>query len=148
VAALECGTWVWYRRQMRHAGRPRRWPRVFTAEYLAALTGGIFFCHILFLNLVRSALGDWGIAPHLGWAGLVVLTFVLTIACAGVCTALLLRSPLGWVLTGPVRAEQRRRLGDATHSAESHGSARDDWNDTDGVDDVDDTRTPLQPALA
>ncbi len=64
------------------ARAPRRWPRLFSAEYLAGLTGGIFFCHVLFLNLIRTALGDSGIAPHLGWAGLVALTFVLTMACA------------------------------------------------------------------
>ena len=136
VAALECGTWAWYRRQVRRAGRPRRWPRLFSAEYLAGLTGGIFFCHVLFLNLVRTALGDSGIAPHLGWAGLVAVTFVLTIACAGVCTGLLLLTPLGWVFTGPVRAEQRARLGVDGRSAETHTTTSD-------RDDV-----PLQPVLA
>ena len=125
VAALECVTWVWYRRQARRTGAPRRWPRAFSAEYLAGLTGGIFFCHVLFLNLVRSALGATGIAPHLGWAGLVALTFVLTMVCAGVCTAMLLRTPLRAVLTGPLRAEQRARLGVDTHSAESHRTGAD-----------------------
>jgi peptidoglycan/LPS O-acetylase OafA/YrhL len=123
VAALECGTWAWYRRQVRRAGRPRRWPRLLSAEYLAGLTGGIFFSHVLFLNLVRSALGDSGIAPHLGWAGLVAVTFVLTIVCAGVCTGLLLRTPLRRVLTGPVRAEQRARLGVDARSAQTHTTA-------------------------
>ncbi len=125
VAALECGTWAWYRRQVRRAGRPRRWPRLFSAEYLAGLTGGIFFSHVLFLNLIRSALGDSGIAPHLGWAGLVAVTFVLTIACAGVCTGLLLLTPLRRILTGPVRAEQRLRLGVDTRTAETHTKAPD-----------------------
>ncbi|HEY1653042.1 MAG TPA: acyltransferase [Acidimicrobiales bacterium] len=136
VAALECGTWVWYRRQVRRAAEPRRWPRLFTAEYLAGLTGGIFFSHVLFLNLLRSALGDSGIAKHLGWAGLVAVTFVLTIVCAGVCTGLLLLTPLRRVLTGPVRAEQRARLGVDARSAETHRTA------TDGDD------LPLQPVLA
>jgi len=137
VAALECGTWVWYRRQVRLAasGRRRHWPRVFSAEYLAALTGGIFFCHVLFLNLVRTTLGDSGIAPHLGWAGLVATTFVLTMASAALCTALLLHTPLRKVLTGPIRAEQRERL--LAHSAETHTTApRDREGDA-----------PLQPAL-
>jgi peptidoglycan/LPS O-acetylase OafA/YrhL len=128
VAALECGTWAWYRRQVRRAGQPRRWPRLFSAEYLAGLTGGIFFSHVLFLNVIRSALGDSGIAPHLGWAGLVAVTFVLTIACAGVCTELLLLTPLRGTLTGPVRAEQRARLSDDPRTVGSHASAPDESN--------------------
>jgi peptidoglycan/LPS O-acetylase OafA/YrhL len=120
VAALECGTWAWYRRQTRRARMPDRWPKAFSAEFLAGLTGGIFFSHVLFLNLVRNALDNSGIAAHLGWAGLVAVTFVLTITCAAVCTALLLRTPLGWALTGPIRAEQRARLG--LDSAETHAT--------------------------
>jgi len=119
VAALECATWAWYRRQLRRADTPRRWPRVVSAEYLAGLTGGIFFCHILFLNLIRTGLGDAGISAHLDWAELVGLTFVLTIGCTALCTGLLLRTPLSWVLTGPVRAEQRARLGVDELSAET-----------------------------
>jgi peptidoglycan/LPS O-acetylase OafA/YrhL len=122
VAALECGTYVWYRRQCRLADHPRRWPRFFTAEYLAGLTGGIFFAHVLFLNLIRTWLADIGLAPHLGWAGLVAVTFVLTITCAGLCTALLLKTPLRWVFTGPVRSEQRTRLG-RDFPAETHTHA-------------------------
>lgn len=121
VAALECGTWAWYRRQTRRAGLPRRWPKVVSAEFLAGLTGGIFFCHVLFLNLIRDALDDSGLAAHMGWAGVVAVTFVLTITSAALCTALLLRTPLGWALTGPVRAEQRTRLG--MDSAETHATA-------------------------
>ncbi len=132
VAALECGTWAWYRRQVRRPGVRRRWPRVFTAEYLAGLTGGIFFCHVLFLNLIRAGLGDAGISAHLDWAALVALTFVLTMTCAAVCTGLLLLTPLRWVLTGPIRAEQRARLGVDDQSAETQKT----------------TALPLQPLLA
>ena len=64
-----------------------------SAEFLAGLTGGIFFCHVLFINLVRSGLGDAGITPHLGWAGTVAVTFVLTMGSAALFTALLLRTP-------------------------------------------------------
>ncbi len=66
---------------------------------------------MLFITLVRTWLGDAGITPHLGWAGTVAVTFVLTIGGAAVFTALMLRTPLRWVFTGPVRAEQRARLG-------------------------------------
>lgn len=159
VAALECGTWVWYRRRRRLAesGRRRRWPRVCSAEYLAGLTGGIFFSHVLFLTLIRSALGDAGISAHLGWAGLVALTFVLTMAAAGTCTALLLRTPLRAVLTGPVRAEQRARL--EVHSAETHRSEprrQRETNERRGTSrtnepgepgEPSDAEWPLQPAL-
>ena len=123
VAALECGTWAWYRRQVRRSASPRRWPRFLTAEYLAGLTGGIFFCHVLFLNLIRTGLGDAGIAAHLDWAALVGLTFVLTMGAAALCTALLLHTPLRWVLTGPIRAEQRARLGVDNVSAETQEGA-------------------------
>jgi peptidoglycan/LPS O-acetylase OafA/YrhL len=108
VAALECGAFMWWRHSTR---RPARAPRIFSAEFLAGLTGGIFLCHVLFINLVRSGLGDAGITPHLGWAGTVAVTFVLTMGCAALFTALLLHTPLRWVLCGPVRAEQRARLG-------------------------------------
>ena len=107
VAALECGTWMWYRRSRTRRDRA---PRVFSAEFLAGLTGGIFLSHVLFLNLVRSGLGATGLTPHLGWAGMVATTFVLTIGSAALFSALILRTPLRWVLGGPVRAEQRARL--------------------------------------
>jgi len=84
VAALECGAWMWWRHSVR---RPGNAPRFFSAEYLAGLTGGIFLSHVLFINLVRTWLGDAGITPHLGWAGTVALTFVLTIGSAAVFTA-------------------------------------------------------------
>ena len=99
---------MWWRGSAR---RPGRTSGILSAEYLAGLTGGIFFCHVLFINLVRTGLRNAGIAPHLGWAGLVAVTFVLTMGSAALFTALLLRTPLRWVLTGPVRAEQRARLG-------------------------------------
>jgi hypothetical protein len=71
---------------------------------------------VLFINLIRTGLGDAGITPHLGWAGTVGVTFVLTIGSAALFTALVLHTPLRWVLTGPVRAEQRARLGPETLS--------------------------------
>lgn len=137
VAALECGTWIWFRRQqhLAESGRLRRWPRLCSAEYLAGLTGGIFFCHVLFLNLIRTWLGDAGISPHLGWAGLVAVTFVLTMACAGLCTGLLLLTPLRTIMTGPIRGEQRARLNGDTHSAETH------------TKDASERDAPLQPVL-
>jgi peptidoglycan/LPS O-acetylase OafA/YrhL len=107
VAALECATWIWYRHKT--SMRAARF-RFMSAEYLAGLTGGIYLCHVLFINLVRSALGASGIGPHLGWAGSVAVTFVVTISIAALFTSLILRTPLRWVLGGPVRADERARL--------------------------------------
>ena len=86
-------------------------PRFLSAEYLAGLTGGIFLCHVLFINLVRTWLGDAGITPHLGWAG---HGRGHLRAHHRQCGALhrshaAHASALG--ATGPVRAEQRARLG-------------------------------------
>ena len=122
VAALECGAWMWWRHSAR---RPGSAPRYFSAEYLAGLTGGIFLSHVLFINLVRTWLGDAGITPHLGWAGTVAVTFVLTIGSAAIFTALVLRTPLRWLLTGPVRAEQRSRLGPEVLATDRSGDADD-----------------------
>ena len=99
-----------------------------TAEYLAGLTGGIFLCHVLFINLVRSGLGGAGLTPHLGWAGMVAVTFTLTMGCAALFTALMLRTPLRWVLTGPVRAEQRARLGRAELTASRRSRHPSPWS--------------------
>jgi peptidoglycan/LPS O-acetylase OafA/YrhL len=112
VAALECATWMWYRRTA--AGHPPRF-RVLSASYLASLTGGIFLCHVLFINLVRSTLDNTGLSSSLGWDGTVAVTFIATLAISGMFTALVLRTPLRWVLTGPLRAEQRERLDGVSH---------------------------------
>jgi hypothetical protein len=111
VAALECGTWWWYQRT-RHGHPPGR--AGFSATSLADLTGGIFFCHVLVIDLVLSVFNRLGLGPQLGWAGLVLALYVLTLGLSGLLTALILRTPLRWVLGGPVRAEQRARLGPET----------------------------------
>jgi peptidoglycan/LPS O-acetylase OafA/YrhL len=107
VAGLEAATWWWFRRAPARRGR---WPSALSAPALADLTGGIYLCHVLFINLVRSALDDSGAAAHLGWAGTVAATLVLTVVTACAFTALVQRTPLRWVLAGPVRPEQRQRL--------------------------------------
>jgi peptidoglycan/LPS O-acetylase OafA/YrhL len=108
VAGLECATWWWYRRTVAGGHSPRF--SALSATYLASLTGGIFLCHVLFINLVRSALSATGLSPHLGWAGNVTVLYTVTLLLSGLFTALVLRTPLRWVIGGPVRAEQRARL--------------------------------------
>jgi peptidoglycan/LPS O-acetylase OafA/YrhL len=108
VAGLEAFTWWWYRRTTVGGHRP-----LFTAvsaTYLASLTGGIYLCHILFINEVRRLIGVTGLSHHLGWSETVAVLFVGTILISGLFTALILRTPLRWVLGGPVRAEQRSRI--------------------------------------
>jgi peptidoglycan/LPS O-acetylase OafA/YrhL len=109
VAGLECATWWWYRRTTA-AGRHLPRGTAVSATYLASLTGGIFLCHVLFLNLVRSALDSSGLGSHLGWAGMVAVLYVVALVLSGLFTTLVLRTPLRWVIGGPVRAEQRARL--------------------------------------
>ncbi len=108
VAALECGTWWWYQRT--RAGHAPRFPAL-SAKELAGLTGGIFFGHVLVLNLLRSALGATGLRDHMGWVEIVAVLFVGSLLITGAATALILRTRLRWVLGGPVRSEQRARLG-------------------------------------
>ena len=56
---------------------------------------------------------------------MVAVTFVLTMGSAALFTALFLHTPLRWVLGGPVRAEQRARLGPADPAEPSSSDTRD-----------------------
>jgi peptidoglycan/LPS O-acetylase OafA/YrhL len=123
VAALECITLRWYQRTA--SGHPPRFSAL-SATYLAGLTGGIYLGHVLFINLLRSALSAAGISPHLNWAVNVALLFGLTILVSGLFTALVLCTPLRWVLGGPVRAEQRSRLGMAQPGSEGLANDHDE----------------------
>jgi peptidoglycan/LPS O-acetylase OafA/YrhL len=114
VAALECWSWRWYARTSRLA-RSRKW---LSATNLSNLTGGIFFCQAIFLNLFRSALDSTGLRQDLGWAGSVAVLFVLTIVATALFALVVQRTRLAWLLTGPVRPEQRRRLGISAIGAE------------------------------
>ena len=63
------------------------------------------------LNLLRSALGATGLRDHMGWVEIVAVLFVGSLLITGAATAVILRTRLRWVLGGPVRSEQRARLG-------------------------------------
>jgi membrane-bound acyltransferase YfiQ involved in biofilm formation len=106
IAGVFALSWWWHQGTAgsHMFGARRRLPSV---AYLAGLTGGIFFAHTIFINLLRSALDSSGLAAHLPWYANVAILFVATVASTGAFVALVLRTPLRWVLGGPVRSEER-----------------------------------------
>ena len=85
-------------------------PRLPSITYLAGLTGGIYLCHILFINMMRAALDSNLVGgSHLPWPIRTATFYVGTLVVATAFVALILRTPLRSVLGGPVRAEQRVR---------------------------------------
>jgi peptidoglycan/LPS O-acetylase OafA/YrhL len=107
IAGILCLSWLWERRSQASARTPRRtFP---SAAYFAGLTGGIFFAHTLFLDMFRAALTWLGWRAEFPWEATVAVLFVSGIVAAGCLAALEVRSPLRWVLGGPVRSEQRAR---------------------------------------
>jgi peptidoglycan/LPS O-acetylase OafA/YrhL len=85
-------------------GSRRRLP---SAAYLAGLTGGVFFAHTIFITLIRSALTTTGLRAQLPWEVTVLILFIGTVALTGAFVAIVLRTPLRWVLGGPLRSEER-----------------------------------------
>jgi hypothetical protein len=77
---------------------------------LAELTGGFYFCHVLFINMVRAILYSNLVGgSHLAWPLRTAIFYVGTAVVAVAFVSLSVRTPLRWVLGGPVRAEQRVR---------------------------------------
>jgi peptidoglycan/LPS O-acetylase OafA/YrhL len=106
IAGLFAFSWWWEQRTTaRSSARPRRtWP---STAYLAGLTGGVFFAHTLFIELIRSALDATGLRTSLSWEAIVAILFVGTVTVTTTFIALVLLTPLRWVLGGPVRSAQR-----------------------------------------
>jgi len=85
-------------------------PRVLSITHLAELTGGFYLCHILFLNMVRAILYSSLIGgQHLPWPIRTAIFYLGTAVVAVTFVSLIMRTPIRWVLGGPVRAEQRVR---------------------------------------
>jgi peptidoglycan/LPS O-acetylase OafA/YrhL len=85
-------------------------PRLLSITYLAELTGGFYFCHVLFINMVRAILYSNLVGgSHLAWPLRTAIFYVGTAVVAVAFVSLIVRTPLRWVLGGPVRAEQRVR---------------------------------------
>lgn len=85
-------------------------PRLPSISYLAELTGGFYLCHILFINMIRAVL-DSGLigGSHFPWPIRTATFYVGTVVLGTSFVAVIVRTPLRWVLGGPVRAEQRVR---------------------------------------
>jgi membrane-bound acyltransferase YfiQ involved in biofilm formation len=106
IATLFSASWLWQKRTTAHPdSRARRIPTC-----LATLTGGVFFAHTLFLNMLRSALDMSGLRASLPWEATVAILFVSTVTVTGCFVAVVVRTPLRWVLAGPVRTEQREAV--------------------------------------
>jgi peptidoglycan/LPS O-acetylase OafA/YrhL len=106
IAGIFSLSWWWQQREQRP---PRKAPRrkVLSPTYLAALTGGVYFGHTLFIQITRFVLDGTGLSTRLPWEAVVAILFVGVVGLTGTFAALVLRTPLRWVLGGPVRAEQR-----------------------------------------
>jgi peptidoglycan/LPS O-acetylase OafA/YrhL len=110
IAGLFSLSWWWDQRTLAPSRRRSRWSFPPTA-YLAGLTGGVFFAHTLFINLIRDVLDVTGLRTSLPWEATVAILFVGTVACTAGFTALVLHTPLRWVLGGPLRSKQRASYG-------------------------------------
>lgn len=111
AALVALGCW-WEQRsggQGRSPSRRRLVPRLSVAA-LAELTAGIYFSHVLFINLVRQGMGASGLRPHLDWWQATAVLYVATLAVSAGFVALAQRTPLARALTGPSRSEQRARV--------------------------------------
>jgi peptidoglycan/LPS O-acetylase OafA/YrhL len=87
-----------------------RHSRLFSITYLAELSGGFYLCHVLFINMVRAALYSGLIGgTHLPWPIRTAVFYVGTAIVGVAFVSLIVRTPLRWVLGGPVRSQQRER---------------------------------------
>jgi peptidoglycan/LPS O-acetylase OafA/YrhL len=117
IAGLFALSWWWDQRTPRTPG---------TTAYLAGLTGGIFFAHTLFIGLIRSALDATGLRTSLPWEAIVAILFVTTVSLTAAFIALVLRTPLRWVLGGPVRSQQRASYMPHRRESPPHDGRSDD----------------------
>jgi peptidoglycan/LPS O-acetylase OafA/YrhL len=120
VAGLLSLSWWWVNREPVSSKR-RRLP---SAAYLAELTGGIYLCHVLYINMIRAALESLGLFATLPWPITVAILYVGTLTFAVPFTALVQRTPVRWIIGGPVRSQQRAEYARG-HVDPAFGSSRD-----------------------
>ncbi len=77
----------------------------------ADASGGFYLAHVLVLQLIYTGLAHAGLTGASNWATASFLLFVGTLLGTGVLVALVRRTPLRTVLTGPDRPAQRAALG-------------------------------------
>jgi peptidoglycan/LPS O-acetylase OafA/YrhL len=108
VTGLFCWSWSWENKAPRaqRSSARRFLPSI---SYLAGLSGGVYLCHVLFINFIRATLESLGLYGSIPWPATVALLFAGTLALSVPFVALILHTPLRWVLGGPVRSEQRAR---------------------------------------
>ncbi len=106
IATVFAASWLWQKKTAAYPdSNARRIP-----TYLASLTGGVFFAHTLFISMIRSALDMSGLRTSLPWEATVAILFVGTVTATGCFVSIVVRTPLRWVLGGPVRPEQRQAV--------------------------------------
>lgn len=109
LAAIAGLTALGARWARRGAGRaPTRRDRLITRG--SDVSGGVYLSHVLVLQLVLTGLGAAGMRTAVSWAWVSLVLFVATVGISVVLVTLLLRTPLRFVLTGPVRSGERARL--------------------------------------
>ncbi len=120
IAGIFSLSWWWNQKvRLRRGGSGERAFR--SVGYAAALTGGIYFSHTLFITTIRSALAATGLRAHLSWEATVATFFFGTAITAGAFASLLLRTRLRWVLGGPDRAAQAAAYGTVPPSSPASG---------------------------
>jgi peptidoglycan/LPS O-acetylase OafA/YrhL len=101
-------SYMWFHRPTRAA--TSSWPRWLSISALAELTGGFYLCHVLFINMIRAALYSGLVGgEHLAWPLRTITFYVGTAVVAVPFVALIVRTPLRWILGGPVRSVQQDR---------------------------------------
>jgi peptidoglycan/LPS O-acetylase OafA/YrhL len=76
----------------------------------ADASGGFYLAHVLVLQLIFTGLSHAGLTQPGTWGVASAILFVGTLLVTGVLVALVLRSPLRTVLTGPDRRKERAAL--------------------------------------
>jgi hypothetical protein len=106
IAGLWAIGWLW---AARAAGRSAtRWDRFVT--WASNASGGYYLGHILVLQLIFWGLQAAGLTAPGTWGVASAILFVGTLVGAGVLVAVLLRTPLRFVLTGPDRSKERSTM--------------------------------------
>ncbi len=122
---------LWWDSRPKRPSSPHR-PGWTTWAGLAAMTGGVWLSHNLFLTSLRSVLGATGLRASLPWEATVAVLFVGTVLISGTFVSLILRTRLRWVLGGPVRAEQRAEY-DALRTTSVSAAAQPAGENAHGV---------------